>query len=343
MPGPYDPTNRKPPSLYAPRSNAHLEGLRAGLMGEDLSMPTEQEIEEAAGDPVALDNLISRAKAAQSQIDATRGREYGTQAGRVYVANPGQAVADMFVRGNAKKERDSANKSAEELSQRQRTADAKLQRRLTARDEADRINERLAEVEELNRKDAQAETAEQTRLSEREQDRSDRSLRDTLDDNYRKAEQAQRGRFHEDEMTLGRERIGADRAGERAKVDAANKGKSDAYSTWQTAAGQYFEAHKNAGWGPGIGGAYGMRKQAQASLAPVLKGIFRLSGEGVFSDRDQELLIDMAPKSWMTDAQAEKALRNIDAIVRAKMGIADPTEGSAPASDEDLVNRYSGR
>lgn len=339
----FDDQKPKRPNPYAPRSNAHLEGLRAGLMGEDLSMPTEQEIEEAAGDPIALDNLISRAKAAQAQIDATRGREYGTQAGRVYVANPGQAVADMFVRGQAKKERDSANKSAEELSQRQRTADAKLQRRLTARDEADRINERLAEVEELNRKDAQTEATERTRLSEREQDRSDRSLRDQLDDSYRRAEQSQRGRFHADEIALGRDRIGADRAGERAKADAANKAKGDAYSTWQTAAGQYLDAHKNSSWGPGAGGNYGLRNSARANLAPVLKGIFRTSGEGTFSDRDQELLIQMAPSSIDTDEQAAKKLANIDAIIRSKMGIAGAAGSSAPASDEELIGRYSGR
>ena len=340
---PDDPKKRPYSNAYAPRSNAHLEGLRAGLMGEDLSMPTEQEIEDAAGDPVALDNLISRAKAAQAQIDATRGREYGTQAGRVYVANPGQAVADMFVRGQAKKERDSANKSAEELSARQRTADAKLQRRLTARDEADRINERLAEVEELNRKDAQTEATERTRLSEREQDRSDRSLRDQLDDSYRRTEQAQRGRFHEDEMTLGRDRIGADRARERAKMDAANKGKSDAYSTWQTAGSQYLDAHKNSSWGPGAGGNYGMRNAAKANLAPVLKGIFRSAGEGTFTDKDQELLMDMAPTAWDTDEQAAKKITNIDAIIRSKLGMAGADSGQAPASDEDLIDRYSGR
>src|SRR5688572_28935247 len=110
---PEDPFKNKPkrPSLYAPRSNAHLEGLRAGLMGEDLSMPTEAEIEAAQGDPVALDNLISRAKAAQAQIDSTRGKEYLTDAGAYKVANPLGAISDMFVRGNAKKELEDANKS----------------------------------------------------------------------------------------------------------------------------------------------------------------------------------------------------------------------------------------
>lgn len=58
-----------------------------------------------------------------------------------------------------------------------------------------------------------------------------------------------------------------------------------------------------------------------AAMAPVLKQLFRAAGEGVFTDKDQELLIQMIP-TRETNPDARKAmLDNIDAIVRAKLGI----------------------
>ncbi|MDO8596550.1 MAG: hypothetical protein Q7R45_07985, partial [Sulfuricaulis sp.] len=57
-----------------------------------------------------------------------------------------------------------------------------------------------------------------------------------------------------------------------------------------------------------------------AAMAPVLKQLFRVSGEGVFTDRDQALLLDMVPKrSDQPEARAEK-MANIDRIVSAKLG-----------------------
>lgn len=60
---------------------------------------------------------------------------------------------------------------------------------------------------------------------------------------------------------------------------------------------------------------------ATATLAPILKQLFRSAGEGVFTDKDQELLMQMAPtRKDLPDARAWK-LRQIAAIVAAKMGI----------------------
>lgn len=57
-----------------------------------------------------------------------------------------------------------------------------------------------------------------------------------------------------------------------------------------------------------------------AAMAPVLKQLFRAAGEGVFTDRDQQLLIEMIP-TRETNPEARRAmLENIDAIVRAKLG-----------------------
>ena len=56
-------------------------------------------------------------------------------------------------------------------------------------------------------------------------------------------------------------------------------------------------------------------------MAPVLKQMFRASGEGIFTDRDQELLLAMVPDRKDTPEARAWKIRNIDNIVRAKLGI----------------------
>jgi hypothetical protein len=69
-----------------------------------------------------------------------------------------------------------------------------------------------------------------------------------------------------------------------------------------------------------------------AAMAPVLKQLFRGAGEGTFTDKDQELLMEMLP-TRKDEPEARKAkLANIDAIVQAKLGMAAPqAQGGAPA------------
>lgn len=65
-----------------------------------------------------------------------------------------------------------------------------------------------------------------------------------------------------------------------------------------------------------------------AAMAPVLKQLFRGAGEGTFTDKDQELLMEMLPtRKDEPEARAAK-IANIDAIVRAKLGM--PAQQSAP-------------
>jgi len=65
-----------------------------------------------------------------------------------------------------------------------------------------------------------------------------------------------------------------------------------------------------------------------AAMAPVLKQLFRVAGEGVFTDRDQQLLLDMVPKRTdHAEARAAK-IANIDAIVKAKLGMDGATSGA---------------
>lgn len=58
-----------------------------------------------------------------------------------------------------------------------------------------------------------------------------------------------------------------------------------------------------------------------AAMAPVLKQLFRVSGEGVFTDRDQALLLDMVPKRTDNPAARTEKMANIDRIVSAKLGV----------------------
>jgi hypothetical protein len=56
-------------------------------------------------------------------------------------------------------------------------------------------------------------------------------------------------------------------------------------------------------------------------MAPILKQLFRDSGEGTFTDSDQALLMKMVP-TRKDHPEARKAkLEMIDSIVQAKLGI----------------------
>lgn len=60
---------------------------------------------------------------------------------------------------------------------------------------------------------------------------------------------------------------------------------------------------------------------AEATMAPVLKQLFRDSGEGTFTDADQALLMKMVP-TRKDHPEARKAkIEMIDGIVKAKLGI----------------------
>jgi hypothetical protein len=60
---------------------------------------------------------------------------------------------------------------------------------------------------------------------------------------------------------------------------------------------------------------------AVSAMAPVLKGLFRSAGEGTFTDKDQEMLLEMMPtRRDEPEARAAK-LANVDAIVKAKLGM----------------------
>jgi hypothetical protein len=75
-------------------------------------------------------------------------------------------------------------------------------------------------------------------------------------------------------------------------------------------------------------------------MAPVLKQLFRSSGEGTFTDKDQDLLMEMLPtRKDKPEARAAK-LANIDAIVRAKLGMSSSQEQTAAPQPGTVDSGY---
>lgn len=71
-----------------------------------------------------------------------------------------------------------------------------------------------------------------------------------------------------------------------------------------------------------------------AAMAPVLKQLFRSAGEGIFTDKDQELLLQMIPTRKTLPAARASQLKNIDAIVRAKLAHVGDV---APPADQNTI------
>jgi hypothetical protein len=99
--------------------------------------------------------------------------------------------------------------------------------------------------------------------------------------------------------------------------------------TWQT----YNQAKKGllaglagsetgplAGRMPAVTTAQQVAEGGVSAMAPVLKQIFRVAGEGTFTDKDQELLMQMVPTRKDNPDARQQKLDNIDNIIRAKMG-----------------------
>lgn len=75
---------------------------------------------------------------------------------------------------------------------------------------------------------------------------------------------------------------------------------------------------------PAVTAAQQIAEGGVAAMAPVLKQLFRVAGEGVFTDRDQALLLDMVPKRTDEPEAIAEKMANIDRIVSAKLGMDVP-------------------
>lgn len=119
-----------------------------------------------------------------------------------------------------------------------------------------------------------------------------------------------------------------------AEAKAAVSAKSNVLDQW-TAARQGLESGlANTETGPIMGRipAFTTEQQiaegAVSATAPILKQIFRIAGEGTFTDKDQELLLRMVPTRTDTPEARAAKIENIDRIIRAKVGVQQPQSPS---------------
>jgi hypothetical protein len=137
-------------------------------------------------------------------------------------------------------------------------------------------------------------------------------------------------------------------AGQKSRVEAAGRAEGEitgtrsakaptAYATYQAGVKSLEKAMSATSTGPVAGRIPAMTAKqqvaegAEATMAPVLKELFRSAGEGTFTDSDQALLMKMVPTRKDHEEARKAKIEMIDEIVRAKLGIGS---GSEPAASE---------
>ena len=73
-----------------------------------------------------------------------------------------------------------------------------------------------------------------------------------------------------------------------------------------------------------------------SAMAPVLKQLFRVAGEGTFTDRDQALLLEMVPTRADRPEARKQKMANIDNIVAAKLGAPVPKRPPPEPTQADI-------
>jgi len=114
-----------------------------------------------------------------------------------------------------------------------------------------------------------------------------------------------------------------------ASADLAKekKGNDKTFAIYDVGMTKLMEALGNTDTGPFVGRIPAVTTNQQisdasiAAMAPVMKQMFRAAGEGIFTDKDQELLMKMIPDRKLSPEARASAFQGIDAIVRAKLGI----------------------
>lgn len=86
---------------------------------------------------------------------------------------------------------------------------------------------------------------------------------------------------------------------------------------------------------PAVTSAQQIGEGGVAAMAPVLKQIFRVAGEGTFTDKDQALLLQMVPTRVDNPKAIASKIANIDKIVQAKLG--GGVQSGAPAPVPGMI------
>ena len=149
-----------------------------------------------------------------------------------------------------------------------------------------------------------------------------------------------------------------DAAKAQAEKDAARPGLDASYTLYKVARDGLVQALDGARTGPIAGRLPALQasdqnaESAVASMAPVLKQLFRSAGEGVFTDKDQQMLLDMMPTRSMLPEARKAAIDRIDAIVAAKLqggggteagGDPPPVPGARKAPDGNWYTQQNGQ
>jgi len=110
-----------------------------------------------------------------------------------------------------------------------------------------------------------------------------------------------------------------------ASLDAQNQ---SLFETFDIGMKNIEEAMSQTETGPVVGrlptftAAQQTAEGATATMAPILKSMFRTAGEGTFTDKDQELLLNMVPARTDHPEARKAKISMIYDIVRAKLGVA---------------------
>lgn len=115
-----------------------------------------------------------------------------------------------------------------------------------------------------------------------------------------------------------------------AEITATREAKAPiAYATYQAGVKALEDALSKTTTGPVMGRIPAVTANQQtaeggvATMAPVLKELFRSAGEGTFTEGDQAILMKMVPTRTDHPEARKAKLEMIDGIVRAKLGVAD--------------------
>jgi len=112
-----------------------------------------------------------------------------------------------------------------------------------------------------------------------------------------------------------------------AKINEKNRSNASAIRVYEAGITGLADALDQPITGPIIGSLPAITADQQiadgavAAMAPILKQIFRVAGEGTFTDQDQKLLLDMVPTRKDFAEARQSKLRNIDTIIQAKLGV----------------------
>lgn len=135
--------------------------------------------------------------------------------------------------------------------------------------------------------------------------------------------------------------LAVDRATAVAKSEETSRSNEKAMQVYEAGISGLSEALGKTETGVFVGNLPALTSDQQAAdgavaaMAPILKQMFRSAGEGNFTDSDQKILLDMIPTRKDKPAARAAKLKNIDTIVRAKLGGSPQPSGVQSSAKPD--------